>query len=82
MLIPKSSVALNSSHQVLEDMNKFNDIHGEEPNEPPREWKRQSPESQFKPRTSPPQIIPLISDTMGILNHNIIDNGGVEVHPS
>ena len=62
-------------------MNKFNALHGEEPTEPPIEWIRKPPASNLKPRTSPPNNIPMVSAIMGIINHNEIDNGDVEVHP-
>ena len=63
-------------------MNKFNALHGKEPNDTPREWKIQPPEAQFKSRTYPPKTSPVLSDIMGRLYHNAIDNSDVEVHPS
>ena len=63
-------------------MNQFNDVHGKEPNELPREWNIQPPEAQFKSRTYPPKTSPVLSDIMGRLYHNAIDNSDVEVHPS
>ena len=63
-------------------MNKFNALHDEELNEPPIECNSQPPEYHFKYRTSPTNTRPVVSDIMGILNHNFIDNGDVEVHPS
>ena len=62
-------------------MNQFNGIHGDEPTDPPRKWNIQPPEAHFKYKNSPPKPSPVVSDTMGILNHYSIDNGGVEVHP-
>ena len=63
-------------------MNQFNDLHGEQPNELPRQWNIQPPESHLKSRKSPPNTRPLVSYIMGILNHHGIDNGDVEVHTS
>ena len=64
------------------NMNQFNVLHGEEPNEPPREWNIQPPEASFKSSTSTPKTSPLVSAIMGRLNHHAIDKGNVEVHPS
>ena len=63
-------------------MNNFNALHGEEPNDPPRDWNIQPPSSNFKYRTSPPKKIPVVSAITGRLNNHAIDNGDVEVHPS
>ena len=63
-------------------MNEFNDLHGEEPNEPPREWNIKPPAAHFKSRTTPSIAIPVVSDITGRLNHCAIDNGDVEIHPS
>ena len=63
-------------------MNQFNALHGDEPNETPREWNSQNTTSHFKSRTYPSKTNPVISDIMGIINHHAIDNGDVEVHPS
>ena len=63
-------------------LNQSNALHGEEPNEPPREWNIQPPQSHFKSRTSPPDNIPALSYIMVRLNHHAINNGNVEVHPS
>ena len=63
-------------------MNQYNALHGEEPNEPPKEWNSQITEALSKSRTSHPTTSPVVSDIMGILNHRTIDNSGVEVHPS
>ena len=62
-------------------MNQLKALHGEEPTDPPREWKSQTPEGHFKPRTYPPKTSPVVSDIIGRLNHHAIDNGDVEVHP-
>ena len=59
---------------------QFNNLHGEEPNEPPRDCKRQPPAPQFKSRTSHPNTTPVVSYIMGRLNHHAIDNCDVEVH--
>ena len=67
---------------LIRKINQFTALHGEETNEPPREWNSQPTEDQFKSRTSPPKTSPAVSYIMGILNHNAIDNGDVEVHPS
>ena len=63
------------------NMNKFNGIHGEEPNESPIERRRKPLESQFKSRTSPPKTSPVVSSTKKRLNHHIIGNGDVDIHP-
>ena len=63
-------------------MNQFNNLHGDEPNEPPGEWNSQSPEDRFKSRTSPPKTILIVSAIMGTLNHYAIDNVDFEVRPS
>ena len=63
-------------------MNQFNALHGEEPNEPPREWNRHPPEAHFKSSTYPPKTSPVVLAIGVILNHRPIDNGNVEVHPS
>ena len=64
------------------NMNQFNALNCEEPNDPPRDWNIQPPASHFKSRTSPPKTSPMVSAIMGVLNHRAIDNGDVEVHPS
>ena len=61
-------------------MNKFNALHSEEPNEPPRDCNSQPPSYHFKYRNSPPKISPLVSDITATLNHRKIYNGGVVVH--
>ena len=63
-------------------MNKFNSLHGEQPNYPPRELNIQRPSSHFKSRTSTTKISTVVSAIMGGLNHHSIDNGDVEVHSS
>ena len=63
-------------------MHPFNSLHGEKPTYPPREWNIQPPEDHFKYSTSPPKTSPVVSYIMGILNHHVIDNDDVEVHPS
>ena len=67
---------------IIIKMNQFNDLFGEEPTDPSREWNIQPPVAHFKSRTSPPKTSPVVSDIMGRLNHRAIDNGDVEVHPS
>ena len=64
------------------NMNPFNVLRGDEPNEPPIEWNSQPSEAHFKYRTSPPKTSPVVSSIMGRLNHHVIDNGDVEVHHS
>ena len=61
-------------------MNQFNTLNGEEPNDPPREWKSQHPEAHFKSRTSPPKNSPMVLAIMGRLINHAIDNGDFEVH--
>ena len=63
-------------------MNEFNDLHGDEPTEPLREWNIQPLSDHFKSRNSPPNTRLMVSSIMGRLNHHAIDNGNVEVHPS
>ena len=64
------------------NMNKFNTLNGEEPNEPPMERNNQPPETHFKYRTSTPNTRTEVSAITGRLNHNAIYNGDFEVHPS
>ena len=63
-------------------MNKLNDLHGDEPNEPLRQWNSQTLADNFRYRTSPPNTSPVVSDITGRLNHHAIDNGDVKIHPS
>ena len=63
-------------------MNKFNAIHGDEPNELPIEWNSQPTEAHFKYMTSTYKTNPIISAIMGRLNHHAIDNGDVKVNNS
>ena len=63
-------------------MNQFNDLHGEQPNELPRQWNIQPPESHLKSRKSTPKTSPGVSAIIGRLSHHAIDNGDVEVHSS
>ena len=44
---------------------------------PPREWKRQPPEAQFKSRSFPSRTNRVILAIMGKLNHHAINNGGI-----
>ena len=59
---------------------QFSALHGNKPNEPPREWNSQPPEYHFNYRISTPKTIHVVSAIMGRLNHNAIDNGDAEVH--
>ena len=63
-------------------MNRFNSLHGEESNEPPRECNNEPPTSHFKYITSPTRTSPVVSAIMRRLNHNDVDNVYVELHPS
>ena len=63
-------------------MNQFNDLYGDEPNEPPINWSSQPPASHFKSRTSPSKTSPVVSAITGILNNNAVDNGDVKIHTS
>ena len=63
-------------------MNQFNALHGDEPNEPPREWISQPPEAHFNSSTSPSNTIPVVSDIIGRLNHHSVYNGDVKAHTS
>ena len=58
---------------------QYNAICGYKPTDTPRECNIQPPVAHFKSRTSPPNIIPIVSYIMGILKHHVVDNGGVEV---
>ena len=58
-------------------MNQFNDLHGEELNEPPRECNIQPTVDHFKSKNYTPKISPVVSTIIGIIN----DNNIVEVHP-
>ena len=63
-------------------INQLNTLHGNEPTEKPIDLKNQPPSDHLEPRTSPPKTNPVVSDIMGILNHQTIDNGYVEVQTS
>ena len=63
-------------------INQFYAIRGDETTEPQREFIRQPPLYHFKYSTSHPKTSTVILATMGRLDHNAIDNGDVEVHPS
>ena len=63
-------------------MNQLNALHGDEKNEPPREWNSQPPAADFKSRNFPSNTGPMVSAIMGRLNHHAIDNGDVKVPTS
>ena len=63
-------------------MNKFNDLHGNEPTDPPQDWISEPRSYHFKYRNSYSNNIPVDSDIMGKLNHHAIDNVDVNVHTS
>ena len=58
-------------------INQSNTIHGEEKNDPLREWNIQPPAAHFKFSNSPTKTSPVVSDIMVRLNHHTIDYGGV-----
>ena len=60
-------------------MYQFNDLHGDESNEPTREWNRKLTKDHFKSRTYPSKTSPVVSAIMGGINHHSIGNGDVEV---
>ena len=45
---------------LIRNMNQFNALHGEESNEPPREWNSQPPADNFKSINYPPNNIPVV----------------------
>ena len=47
------------------NMDQFNALHGDEPNETPRECNIQPPESYFRSRTSPLNTSPVVSSIIG-----------------
>ena len=63
-------------------MNQFNVRHGDEPNEPQKEWNSQLPADNFKSRTYPSKTNPVISAIIGKLYNHAIDNGDVKVPTS
>ena len=63
-------------------MNHLNALHGDKPNEPPRGWNIQPLAVHLIPRNYPPNNSTIFLAIMGIINHNFIDNGDVEVYPS
>ena len=63
-------------------MNQFNELHGDEPDELPREWNSQPPSARVKYRTSPSKPNPVASAIMERLNHHSIDNGDVKAPTS
>ena len=82
-LMPASSVVQTPPPPSLRrNMNQFNVLHGDEPNEPPREWIRKPPAAHFKFRTSTSNTNLVVSAIMGRLNHHAIYNGDVKVHTS
>ena len=60
------------------NINQFNVLHCEEPNEPPRYCNSQPPADNLKYSTSPPKTILVVSAVMGRLNHCAIDYGDVD----
>ena len=58
-------------------MNNFNALHGDEPKEPPRERNIQSLAAHFKSRSSPSRTNPVVSATMGKMNHHTTGNGDI-----
>ena len=71
---------LPQSHRIK--MNQFNSLHGDELNEPPREWSIQPTAAHFQSRTSPSNTSPVVSAIMGRLNHHLIHNVDAKVHTS
>ena len=63
-------------------MNQFDVLNGKEPTDTPKEWNNQPTAAYFKPSTYPPKTGTVVSDIMGRLNHHVIDNGDIDVHPS
>ena len=63
-------------------MKQLNALHGDETNEPPREWNSQPPVDHFKSGNSLSKTNPVISAIMGRLNHHVIDNDDVKVPTS
>ena len=61
-------------------MNKFNELHGNQTDEPPREWNIQPTAVQLKYCTSTPNNRPVVLDLMGRLNHHAVDNGDFDVY--
>ena len=64
------------------NINQFNALSSEEPNETMRECNSQPPADHFKYITSPYNNSPLVSVITGRLNHHSVANDAVEVHPS
>ena len=63
-------------------MNEINALNGDKPTDSSRQWNMQPPPVNLKYRTYTPKTTPVVLDIMGRLNHHVIDNGNVEVHPS
>ena len=60
-------------------MKQFNELHGNEPSEPPRECNIQPSEGQFKSCNHPSKTSPVVSDLMERLNTHAVENGYVEI---
>ena len=63
-------------------MNQFKTLPSYEPTDPPWECNIQPPAVHFKSWTTSRKASPVVSDIMGKLNNNYVDNGDVEVQPS
>ena len=64
------------------NMNQFNSLNGEDPNEQPKDCSIQPQAPHCKPNTSTPNTIPVVSAITRIFNHHAIDNRDVKVHTS
>ena len=67
---------------LIRKINQFDAFHGYKPTDTPIDWNRKPPEAHFKHLNSNPKTSPVVSAITGRLNHNVIDNGDVEVHSS
>ena len=67
---------------IRKKTNELNDLHGDEPTDPPREWNSQPPAAHFKTSNSPPNTSTVLSAIIGRLNNHEVDNGDVNCHLS
>ena len=66
---------------IRKNMNQFNVLRGVEPTKPLIYWNPQPPEVHFKSHKYSPKHSTVVSNTLGIINHNAVYNGDVEVYP-
>ena len=58
-------------------MNTYNALHGDKPDESPRDWKSQPPTVHLKPCTPTYKTTSMVLGLIGRLNNYAADNGDV-----